>query len=109
MVNAVVETIRSSQQCMIAHFNLHSVYLWHHDEKMRACYEQAQYVYIDGMALIWLGKLMGYPLRLEHRPTCIEYMRPVLAEAARQGWRVFYLQRIAVMLTPLPCFSDIHT
>jgi N-acetylglucosaminyldiphosphoundecaprenol N-acetyl-beta-D-mannosaminyltransferase len=87
----LAETIRSTRQCVIANHNLHSVYLWHHDEKMRAYYEQAQYVYVDGMALIWLGKLSGHPLRLEDRPTCAEYMRPVLAEAAQQGWRVFYL------------------
>jgi N-acetylglucosaminyldiphosphoundecaprenol N-acetyl-beta-D-mannosaminyltransferase len=58
---------------------------------MRAFYERARHIYIDGMPLVWLGRLLGHPLSRKHRPTCIEYMRPVLAEAAQRGWRVFYL------------------
>ena len=66
----MAEVVESNQRCVIAHHNLHSVYLYHHDAKMRTFYERAHYIYADGVPLIYLGKLVGHPLRLEHRSTC---------------------------------------
>jgi N-acetylglucosaminyldiphosphoundecaprenol N-acetyl-beta-D-mannosaminyltransferase len=85
------EVVEAGRKCVIAHHNLHSVYLYHHDAKMRRFYERAHYVYADGVPLIYLGKLLGHPLRLEHRSTCAEYVYAFMAQAARRGWRVFYL------------------
>lgn len=87
----IEESVELDERCLIANHNLHSVYLFHHDAKMRAFYGCARYVYVDGMPLVWIGRLLGHPLRRKHRPTCIEYLRPLLTEAARRGWRVFYL------------------
>jgi N-acetylglucosaminyldiphosphoundecaprenol N-acetyl-beta-D-mannosaminyltransferase len=87
----IAETTESGRRCLVGHHNMHSVYLYHHDVRVRAFYDRVQYVYMDGVPLLWLGRALGYPLRLEHRPTCIEYMRPLMVEAARRGWRVFYL------------------
>lgn len=92
-LNALItESVTSSQRCVIiGHHNLHSIYLCHHDSKMRDFYSQAQYLHIDGMALVLLGKLLGYPLQREHRVTYVDWVHPLMAEAERQGWRVFYL------------------
>ena len=46
---------------------------------------------MDGVPLIYLGKLLGHPLGLEHRSTCAEYVYAFMSQAARRGWRVFYL------------------
>lgn len=91
LLEVMRESIGFRRRCLIGHHNLHSVYLYHHDDKMREFYKRAQYVSIDGMPLVWLGRLAGYPLRPEHRLACLEYMRPLMAEASRRGWRVFYL------------------
>jgi N-acetylglucosaminyldiphosphoundecaprenol N-acetyl-beta-D-mannosaminyltransferase len=87
----VKEAIKSDQRCVVGHHNLHSVYLYHHDLKMQAFYDRAQYIYMDGMALLWFGKVLGYPFRVEHRLTSLDFIRPLMADAVRQGWRIFYL------------------
>ncbi len=87
----VARTIEDAKRCLIANHNLHSVYLYHHSVEMRAFYGRAQHVQIDGIPLILLGRLLGYPLRREHRTTALDWGLPLMAEAARRGWRVFHL------------------
>ncbi len=87
----IAGAIRDSRQTVIGNHNLHSIYLYHRDAKMRRFYAHAQYVFIDGMPLIWLGRLLGYPLRREHRMTSIDWLRPMLPTAVSQGWRLFFL------------------
>jgi N-acetylglucosaminyldiphosphoundecaprenol N-acetyl-beta-D-mannosaminyltransferase len=76
---------------IIANHNLHSVYIYHHQSKMRDFYAKSQYIHIDGMALIFLGKILGFPLQREQRVTYVDWTNPLMAEAVRSGWRIFYL------------------
>lgn len=87
----IAKAVTNSQKWIIANHNLHSIYLYHHDCKMRDFYAQADYVHVDGMAVVLLGKLLGLPLSREHRVTYVDWMKPLMAEAVQQGWRVFYL------------------
>lgn len=91
-LHAVIgKAITEGRQIVIAHHNLHSVFLFHRDPKMRAFYSKADVIPIDGMPLVYWGRLMGKPLEPEHRITYVDWVRPLMAEAKRQGWRVFYL------------------
>jgi N-acetylglucosaminyldiphosphoundecaprenol N-acetyl-beta-D-mannosaminyltransferase len=91
-LNALVaETIERGEERIIANHNLHSIYLYHHDPKMRAFYARASYTPLDGMALVYLGLVLGLPLARKHRITYVDWLDPLMAEAARRGWRVFYL------------------
>lgn len=87
----IAEAVAGKHRWIIAHHNLHSIYLYHHDLKMPAFYAKADYTHVDGMALIFLGKLLGLPLKREHRVTYADWTHPLIADAAQQGWRVFYL------------------
>lgn len=87
----ISEAIRLGRCDVIANHNLHSIYLYHHDAKMRAFYEQARYVHIDGMSLVLLGRLLGLPLKGEHRVTYVDWLRPLMTMASRREWRIFYL------------------
>lgn len=87
----IAEAIERNQRWIIANHNLHSIYLYHHDAKMRGFFVKADYTHVDGMALVLLGRLLGLPLRREHRVTYADWIHPLIAEAAQQGWRVFYL------------------
>ena len=87
----IAETINSCQRCVIASQNLHSIYLYHRNAKMRAFGAHVQYMRTDGMSLVLLGRLLGYPLRREHRVTYVDWVRPLMAEATLQSWRIFYL------------------
>lgn len=85
------ESIEQGKKWMIANHNLHSLYLYHHDPKMQALYAKADYVHIDGMALVLLGKLLGFPLKREQRVTYADWVWSLMAEAVQKRWRVFYL------------------
>jgi N-acetylglucosaminyldiphosphoundecaprenol N-acetyl-beta-D-mannosaminyltransferase len=87
----VAESIKQNHKWIIANHNLHSLYLYHNDPKMRAFYAKAEYTHIDSMPLVFIGKLLGFPLKREERVTYADWVWPLMAEAARKGWRIFYL------------------
>jgi N-acetylglucosaminyldiphosphoundecaprenol N-acetyl-beta-D-mannosaminyltransferase len=87
----IAESVEQNQKWIIANHNLHSLYLYHHDPKMRAFYAKADYTHIDGMPLVMIGKLLGYPIQRNQRVTYVDWVYPLMAQAARKGWRIFYL------------------
>jgi N-acetylglucosaminyldiphosphoundecaprenol N-acetyl-beta-D-mannosaminyltransferase len=87
-----IDTVIERNECrIIAHHNLHSVYLYQRDIKMRMFYKRADIVHIDGMPLVYWARLLGYPVSREQRVTYVDWVHPLLALAAYEGWRVFYL------------------
>ncbi|HAX76089.1 MAG TPA: glycosyltransferase [Cyanobacteria bacterium UBA11372] len=91
-LNALIaNAVEFGDRRIIANHNLHSIYLYHHDAKMRSFFAKAHYTHIDGMALVLVGRLLGYPLKRDHRVTYVDWTAPLMAEAAQQGWRIFYL------------------
>lgn len=91
-LNALIaEAVKKGERWVIANHNLNSLRLYHEDAKMREFYDRADYIHVDGMPLILLGRLLKLPLRREHRVTYADWIYPLMAEAAQQGWRVFYL------------------
>ncbi len=85
------DAVAKNRTCLIGHHNLHSLYIYHHEPRMRDFYKRADFVHIDGMPLIFLGRLLGYPLRRIHRVTYVDWISPLLQEAARQNFRVFFV------------------
>jgi N-acetylglucosaminyldiphosphoundecaprenol N-acetyl-beta-D-mannosaminyltransferase len=91
-MNRLVERgICERQKWIIANHNLHSVYLFHKHAKLREFYSHAHCVYLDGMPLVALGRLYGYPLQREQRVTNADWTCPLMELAAVRGWRVFHL------------------
>lgn len=88
LVNKAVER---DGKYVIGHHNLHSLYVYHRDPLLRKFYERADYVHVDGMPLVWAGKLLGYPLKRENRLTSVDWLGPVLAECAAKDLRIFFL------------------
>ncbi|MEO0838168.1 MAG: WecB/TagA/CpsF family glycosyltransferase [Cyanobacteria bacterium J06641_2] len=87
----IAKSIQMQRKWIIANHNLNSLHIYHHDPKMRAFYAKADYTHIDGMPLVWIGKLRGYSVEREHRVTYADWVYPLMEEAANQGWRIFYL------------------
>ncbi|BBD68266.1 WecB/TagA/CpsF family glycosyl transferase [Nostoc commune NIES-4072] len=87
----IEESIEKNKKWIIANHNMHSLYLFHNDPKMQAFYAKAKYTHIDGMPLLFIGKLLGFPMKREQRVTYADWVWPLMAEAADKGWRVFYL------------------
>jgi N-acetylglucosaminyldiphosphoundecaprenol N-acetyl-beta-D-mannosaminyltransferase len=79
------------EKWVVGNHNLHSVYLYHHDADMRRFHDRADYVHVDGMPLIWMGRLLSYPLERRHRHTSIDWLPPLLERCAQKRLRVFFL------------------
>lgn len=87
----VEEGIREHRNWIIANHNLHSLYLCHRHPRLREFYSHVRWTHIDGMSLVALGRLYGYPLQREHRVTLVDWTYPLMELAASSGWRVFHL------------------
>ncbi len=87
----IEESIEKKEKWIIANHNMHSLYLFHNDPRMQAFYAKAEYTHIDGMPILFIGKLLGFPMKREQRVTYADWVWPLMAEAADKGWRVFYL------------------
>ena len=87
----IKSAVENERKMVIANHNLHSVFLFHHEEKMRSFYGQAEYIHIDGMPLVFWARVLGLKLKSNNRITYVDWIKPLLAEAAENKWRVFYL------------------
>jgi N-acetylglucosaminyldiphosphoundecaprenol N-acetyl-beta-D-mannosaminyltransferase len=91
VVDLISRAICEGEHWTFAHHNSHSLYLWDREPQMREFYARADYVLIDGMSLILLGRITGLHLKREDRATSLDFMPLLLPRAAKEGWRIFYL------------------
>ncbi len=91
LTNVLEHAVESREPCIIAHHNLHSVYLYHHDPDMPRFYRNAKYVHVDGMGLVVLARLIGVPLSGSERVTYVDWLPLLFERAWKRNWRVFYL------------------
>jgi len=89
----IEESVRTSKKSIIAHHNLHSIYLFHRNEDFRSFFGLANVVHADGMPLITWGKLLGNDLKSENRITYLDWINPLLqmADNKKNRLRIFYL------------------
>jgi N-acetylglucosaminyldiphosphoundecaprenol N-acetyl-beta-D-mannosaminyltransferase len=85
------KAVESNYKWIIANHNLNSLYIFHHNPVMREFYSKVDYVHIDGMALIFLGKLLNLPFKREHRVTYADWVWSLMEQANHENWRVLYL------------------
>src|SRR5215831_4086949 len=91
LLDLFAEQITKSRQVVVANHNLHSLYLVLRRPKLRDFYSQAEYCHIDGMPLVLLARLLGFPATRAHRITYVDLFHPMMVCAARRNWRIFYL------------------
>lgn len=91
LVSVTEEAIRNRAQTVVGNHNLHSMYLCSVNAKMHAFYSLTDYVHIDGMSLVLLGRLLGLPLKSKHRTQYVDLLPLIAASAAKLGWRIFWL------------------
>jgi len=87
----VTWAVESGVQRIVAHHNLHSVYLYQRDPELRRFYERADCCHIDGMPLVLAARLAGVSLRRLHRVTYVDWMPALMEQATRSGWQVAFL------------------
>lgn len=88
----VIDLARSGATSLVANHNLHSLYLMSvTTPTLKDVYDAADIVHIDGMSLCALARLAGLPARRAHRTTYLDWVGPLLSEAAMHDLRVFLL------------------
>ena len=85
------ECIAAGGSAVIANHNLHSLYLLRRDPQMSALYAMADLIEVDSYPLVAWARLLGRPIRAEHRATYLDWREAFWALACARGWRVFYL------------------
>ena len=81
----------SKRQVVIAHQNLHGAALLRKSPPLRAFFREAQFCYIDGMPLVWLASLCGFPAQRVHRNTQLDWLPSVLEEMSRRGMKLYFV------------------
>jgi N-acetylglucosaminyldiphosphoundecaprenol N-acetyl-beta-D-mannosaminyltransferase len=87
----IARTVCQGEHLVLGNHNGHSLYLCAREPHMRDFYAIADYVLIDGMSLILLGRMFGLRLKREHRATSLDFMPLLLPEVVKQGWRIYSL------------------
>jgi len=87
----IAETIITDTKKIIANHNLHSLYLCQNDQKLHNLFDKAALIHIDGMSLVFFARLLGFRVSKEQRVTYVDWIWPLMSEAERMGWRVFFL------------------
>jgi len=91
VVGLASHAINTQKNYVLGHHNFHSLYLCQREPRMRDFYSLADHVLIDGMSLVLLGRIFSLPLSRQNRATSLDFMPLLLPEAARLGWRIYYL------------------
>lgn len=92
ILELIADSISNSTKFVLASQNLHGVHMFFKDQIYRKLHQDERtFVRIDGMPIVWLAWLAGIRTDLSHRVPWIDLFMPLMARAARDGWRVFYL------------------
>ncbi len=91
LIQFIASVINQKQKALVLSHNLHSIFLHETLAGFKATYQRADLVYIDGMPIVWLGRLAGLPVEKQHRITFLDSIEAMMHEAAENNWRVFYL------------------
>ncbi|MFI5042353.1 MAG: WecB/TagA/CpsF family glycosyltransferase [Acidimicrobiales bacterium] len=75
----------------ILNVNVHGLALAHQDPGFRSTFELADVVFVDGMLIVSLAKLLGLPVRSEHRLAVLDWIWPLFAHAASDDWHIVHL------------------
>ena len=91
-LNGLIGTaVATGEKWILANHNLHSLYLFHHDEKLRDFFSRAKLAHADGMSLILIARLLGFRMSRDQRVTYVDWVLPLMREASTRGWRVFFV------------------
>lgn len=86
---AVEARLRAGQPCRHGAVNVDKIVKASRDPALRQALNSCDLLSADGMPVVWAARLLGTPLKA--RVTGIDLFEALLARAAEQGWRVYFL------------------
>lgn len=91
MHDLIDDAVTRRERFMMVSQNLHSVYTVHRDEHLRRAQELATRIRIDGIPIVYFGRMLGLPLAPKHRTGWMDWLDPFMRTAVERGWRVHYV------------------
>jgi len=91
LTDLVEDAVESHEPCIVANHNLHSLYLYQRDAKVRDLFSKARWIHVDGMGIVLLARVFGVRIERSERVTYVDWFPLLLERAAARNWRVFYL------------------
>ncbi len=82
--------VYNKKRAIISSQNIHSIYIFHRNTFLQQL-QRISIKRIDGMPIVYCGRLLGYPLKKDNRITWVDLIRPLMQRAADNKWKVFYL------------------
>ena len=91
LVGIIEDSVESARPCIVANHNLHSLYLYHRDPKLRQFYARANWIHVDGMGVVLIARAVGIPVTRSMRITYVDLFPQLLQRAQERNWKIFYL------------------
>lgn len=88
-VRFVAGGIEKKKKTIVFTPNLHHAFLFQRDRRFRAAYQHADLVFVDGMSIVWLSRLLGESL--PERINGTNFMMELLHMSTEKKYRVFFL------------------
>ena len=88
-VDRIVELAQAGKGGSIVTPNVDHVVMAEHNAALKAAYDDASLSLVDGKPLVWLARAMNRPLPAKISGS--DLMRPLVARAAAEGLRCFFL------------------
>lgn len=91
LTDLVERAVDSRESSIIANHNLHSLYLFQRDARLREFFTKASWIHADGMGIVLLARLSGADVDRSIRITYVDWLPLLMARAVKNDWRVFFL------------------
>lgn len=76
---------------VVGNVNMNALVLARRQPHMQRFLKESEIVHVDGMPVVWMARLAGIPIRTKHRVTYLDWIDPLMAAAATEQLRVFFL------------------
>lgn len=87
----ISDAVACGESLLVANHNVNSLTLLQREDRFAAFYARAQAVFIDGMAVVLIGRLLGEPVQARHRVAVLDWIWPLCDLAHREGWHLVHL------------------
>lgn len=91
ILRVIEDSVALGEHSIISNYNLNAIALIHRDPEMRRFYALSTYRHIDGMPLVFLGRLLGHPVRRQHRVSYLDLLPPLLSLAVERHLKVYFI------------------
>lgn len=87
----LVDAVERDGQTLIANHNVNSLALHQRSAEFRRFYERADAIFIDGMPVVGMTRLLGQDVHAENRIGVLDWIWPFAALAEESGWHVVHV------------------